>query len=192
MLLLGLLLMSLAFIGVTVALARTTEEVLSPERPTERTIKLLRALKKQFGRRYSYVWSLLPYIQAAAQKYRVDPALILAIMAQESRGNPMAVSNTGAIGLMQIMPQTAKRICGYSSLELLDPIKNIDCGTRILAYLRGRVETLKDVIASYYAGEKAYLYRKRYGRYPSYGKPPVYKYVSDVWRRYIFLVRAVA
>ncbi len=187
MLWVGLLLLGLGFAGATLALAKVTREVLSPVPPTQKTKRLLEALKVQFGRNYAYVQQLLPYVQAASRKYNVPTELILAFMAQESRGNPRAVSSVGATGLMQLMPHIAKRLCGYSQEELFDPIKNIDCGTRLIAYLMRRVETIPDVIASYYAGEKAYRYRKKYGTYPSYGRPPVYKYVSEVYSRYKFL-----
>jgi len=83
-------------------------------------------------------------------------------LVKKSRGNPRAVSSVGAVGLMQVMPRIAKRLCGYSQEDLFDPVKNIDCGTRLIAYLMRRVETITDVIASYYAGEKAYRYRKKY------------------------------
>lgn len=192
MFLLGILLLGLGFVGATIALARATREVLEPVAPEQRTRRLLEALKVQFGKNYSYVYSILPYIQSAANKYRVDPALILAFMAQESKGNPKAISSVGAIGLMQIMPSTARRICGYSASDLYDPIKNIDCGTKLLAYLLSRVPTLRDVIAAYYAGEKAVTYRKKYGRYPAWGNPPVAEYVKSVYDRYIFLREAVA
>jgi len=187
MLWIGLLLLGLGFAGATLTLAKITKEVLSPIPPTEKTKRLLAALKVQFGKNYTYVQQILPYVQAASRKYNVPPELILAFMAQESRGNPRAVSSVGAVGLMQVMPRIAKRLCGYSQEDLFDPVKNIDCGTRLIAYLMRRVETITDVIASYYAGEKAYRYRKKYGTYPSYGRPPVYQYVSEVYERYKFL-----
>ena len=183
--------MSLGFFGAFIALTKTTEEILSPQKPSKRTKILLNTLKAQFGKNYYYVYGLLPYIQAAANKYNVDPALILAFMAQESRGNPKAVSSVGAIGLMQIMPSTARRVCRYDVKDLYNPIKNIDCGAKLIAYLKGRVETVQDIIASYYAGEKAYRYRKKYGRYPSWGKPPTYRYVAEVYNRYKFLLGRV-
>lgn len=189
--LIGLVLLTLGFLGAGLAIWKTSKQILSPTKPTYRTQHIAEILKDQFGPNYSYIMSILPYIQSASYKYGVDPALILAIIAQESRGNPRAVSKAGAIGLMQVMPYMAKRLCGYTRYDLFDPVKNIDCGTKLLSYLKGRVETLQDIIASYYAGEKAYRYRKKYGYYPSYGSPPVWKYVNDVYNRYKKLVAVV-
>lgn len=183
--LIGAILITLGLVTFGFTLSGATRQILEPTSPTRRTRVLLKTLKTQFGRNYEYIKSLLPYIQSAANKYGVDPALILAFIAQESRGNPNAISSTGAIGLMQIMPTTALRICGYTRDDLFDPIQNIDCGVRYIAYLQSRVPTIRDIIAAYYSGEKAVRYRLKYGTYPEWGYPPVYEYVNSVYRRYL-------
>ncbi|MEI9751308.1 membrane-bound lytic murein transglycosylase MltC [Moellerella wisconsensis] len=86
----------------------------------------------------------LPYVRKASAKYGIDPSLILAIMQIESSFNPYAVSRSDAMGLMQIMPNTAGkdvfRSQGKSGVPsrsyLFDPEKNIDTGTAYLAILQ--------------------------------------------------------
>lgn len=82
----------------------------------------------------------------AGTEYRVDPLLVLAVVAVESRFNPVAESAQGAMGLMQVLPKyhQDKLIEHGGDIALLDPALNIDIGTRILQeYLRrgGDVET---------------------------------------------------
>ena len=75
-------------------------------------------------------WGYL--IVEGATKHGVDPDLVAAIIHVESRGNPNAISHSGAVGLMQVMA----REYGYTSrpprAELLDPATNIEWGLRIL------------------------------------------------------------
>ncbi len=68
-------------------------------------------------------------IQQAAEKHGVDPALIRAVIAQESGFDPNAVSPSGCIGLMQVRPSTAE---GMGGGDLYDPATNIDLGTQYL------------------------------------------------------------
>lgn len=70
----------------------------------------------------------------AAQKYGVDPQLIHRIIETESSYNPNAVSKAGAIGLMQLMPDTAKGL----GVDPHDPLQNIDGGTRYFSQLMKR------------------------------------------------------
>jgi len=66
--------------------------------------------------------------------YNISPALILAIIHQESGFNPNAKSHAGAYGLTQIMPQTARLLeCDYNKLN--DPELSIDCSVKFLAAL---------------------------------------------------------
>lgn len=107
------------------------------------------------------------HLQAAAQRYNVDAALLRAIASAESGFNPHAVSHKGAVGLMQIMPGTAERF-GVSgdakrSLEqkLKDPAVNAPIAARYVRYLQTLFPGRPDlVLASYNAGEGAV---KRYG-----------------------------
>ena len=87
----------------------------------------------------------LPEVRKAAARYRLSPALILAVIEVESNFNPRAVSRVGARGLMQIMPATGSMF-GAQAHQLFDPAVNIDVGSRYLRYLanryHGNVETM--------------------------------------------------
>lgn len=69
-------------------------------------------------------------LNAAGKKHGVDPRLLKAIMMQESGGNPNIISDTGALGLMQLMPFNLK---AYGVTNWRDPNQNIDGGAGILA-----------------------------------------------------------
>jgi len=66
--------------------------------------------------------------ERAALRAGINPVINCALMHGESGGNPLAISNMGAIGLMQVMPFNAK-LCRLESKDLLDPEKNVACGT---------------------------------------------------------------
>ncbi len=114
------------------------------------------ALAEFIARRYRVSESAVASFVAAAYRdgaqYRVDPLLILAVMAVESRYNPVAESGMGAKGLMQIMPkQHADKLAERGGEQaLLDPEVNIEIGTQILReYSRrfGDVETALQIYA---------------------------------------------
>jgi soluble lytic murein transglycosylase-like protein len=94
-------------------------------------------------------------IRAAAQKHQVPEALVHSIVKAESNYDVAAVSRTGAIGLMQLMPQTADE---YQA-DPKNPEQNIDAGTRYLRCLlekyRNSRNQLAHVIAAYNAGPGA-------------------------------------
>ena len=75
-------------------------------------------------------WDTL--IKQKANKYSMEPAIIKAIMYQESGGYPNAVSYVGAAGLMQLMPATAAEVAGklgWSSYDVYNPDQNVEMGT---------------------------------------------------------------
>jgi soluble lytic murein transglycosylase-like protein len=111
-------------------------------------------------------------VKAAADRFMLDPALIHAVIEAESRYDPKAVSGKGAIGLMQVMPQTGRRY-GVRAQELRVPEKNIATGAQYLADLlrlfEGDVEL---ALAGYNAGEHAVA---RYGdEIPPYAETKAY------------------
>lgn len=130
-----------------------------------------------------------PLLTQAARDYDVQPALLKAIMAAESGFNPAAVSPKGAIGLMQIMPETAERYGLQSDAKksliqkLADPKTNIRLSARYLRDLHkmfpGKPEL---IIASYNAGEGAV--QKYKNRIPPY--PETRNYVQLVSQFYQF------
>ncbi|HEV8243143.1 MAG TPA: transglycosylase SLT domain-containing protein [Nitrospirales bacterium] len=110
----------------------------------------------------AYPRGLLPTIQALANR-GTDPYLVAAIIREESTYDPAAVSQTGALGLMQVMPQTgqmvANRVGGtepFSRERLFDPPYNIRLGSWYLGYLAEKFDR-KPVyaIAAYNAGPEA-------------------------------------
>jgi len=94
----------------------------------------------------------LALIEGAAAKYRVPAAFVTSIVAAESNFDCMALSAKGAIGLMQLMPETAKEY----GVDPAVPAENIDGGTHYLHWLmeryRNRSGSMKRVIAAYNAG----------------------------------------
>jgi len=110
-----------------------------------------------------------PLIWRAAEKYRVDYALVKAVIKAESNFNPRAISNAGARGLMQLMPETA------NALRVNDPFHpedNIEGGVRHLRYLLDLFKgNLHLVLAAYNAGEEAVF---RYNDIPPYRETQTY------------------
>ena len=104
----------------------------------------------------SIATALAPYqsqINASAQKYGVDPALLSALIYSESSGDPNATSNAGAQGLGQLMPATAAAL-GVSNAY--DPAQNIDGSAHYLAEQLAKYKgNLSDVLAAYNAGPGA-------------------------------------
>ena len=84
----------------------------------------------------------------AAKRHEVDPHLVFAIIASESRGDPEAVSPSGAIGLMQLMPTTADEL----GVDPWKPEENIDGAVRYLALLLQQFGSVDLSLVAYNAG----------------------------------------
>jgi soluble lytic murein transglycosylase-like protein len=92
-------------------------------------------------------------VHEVAERHRVDPALVKAVISTESGWNPAAVSRKGAVGLMQLIPGTAQR---FGVGNLFDPAQNIEAGTTYLRSLLDRYNgDLNKSLAAYNAGERA-------------------------------------
>lgn len=110
----------------------------------------------------------------AAKRHGVNPELVAAVVRAESNWNPRAVSRKGACGLMQIMPATGRRY-GLQRADLFDIEKNLDAGSRYLAWLAERFGgDLPRVLAAYNAGE---------GTVDRYGGVPPYRETREYIRR---------
>ncbi|MDD2760238.1 MAG: transglycosylase SLT domain-containing protein [Methylomonas sp.] len=94
-------------------------------------------------------------ISKAAAKHQMDPKLLHAVIQAESAYNPHAVSSAGAVGLMQLMPDTARR---YGVADRHDAEQNVDGGTRYLKDLLAMFNSnLRLAVAGYNAGEGAVM-----------------------------------
>ena len=107
-----------------------------------------------------------PLIERASRTHGVDVALVHAVISAESAYNPGAVSRAGARGLMQLMPDTARR---FGVQNIMDPSDNIHGGVRylreLLTMFKGNTEL---ALAAYNAGENAVI---RHGhRIPPYAE----------------------
>ena len=92
-------------------------------------------------------------VRETAERHRVDPALIHAVVEIESGWNPSAVSRKGARGLMQLVPGTAQR---FGVGDAFDPQDNLEGGVRYLRTLLERYNgDLERSLAAYNAGEHA-------------------------------------
>jgi soluble lytic murein transglycosylase-like protein len=118
-----------------------------------------------------------PIVEKVSVKYRIDADLIHAIIRAESNYDRFAVSNKGAMGLMQLMPATAAQ---YGVKNVFDPSDNIEGGTR---YLKDLVELYDGrtplVLAAYNAGQEAV---KKYKGIPPY--PETRTYISRIQATY--------
>jgi soluble lytic murein transglycosylase-like protein len=116
-------------------------------------------------------------VEQAARKHDVDPKLVHAVIRQESGYDPYAVSSKGAMGLMQLMPDTADR---FGVRNIFDPAENVRGGVRYLRHLLDRYNgDAALTLAAYNAGEGAV---DRYGEVPPYRE--TVDYVSRIRRMY--------
>lgn len=116
-------------------------------------------------------------IQSASKSTTLDPALIKSVMHAESAFNAGAISKKGAIGLMQLMPDTARR---YGVTSIFDPQQNVLAGSRYLRDLLVQFDgDMSLALAGYNAGENAVV---KHGGIPPYLETR--RYVSKVLELY--------
>jgi len=125
----------------------------------------------------NYPSAYVDIINTACGRHGIDPALVHAIVKVESDFNPYALSRKGAMGLMQLMPQTAVVMNVGNSFN---PNENIDGGVKYLRYLIDRYEgNLPLALAAYNSGETAV---KKWGTIPPY--PETQNYVQRIMKIY--------
>jgi soluble lytic murein transglycosylase-like protein len=119
-------------------------------------------------------------VNTNAGTFGVDPALVKAIIANESAFDPNATSKTGAQGLMQLEPDTA---AGLGVSDAYDPAQNITGGTRYIRSLLDRFHgDLSLAVAAYNAGPGAV---EKYGGIPPYAETQNYvQNVLESYRKY--------
>ena len=116
-----------------------------------------------FGERYANL------IRVSAQKHGVDERLIARVIAAESNFDPKAVSRKRALGLMQLLPETAAR---YAVVNVFDPAQNIEAGTHYLKDLLARYSgNVRFALAAYNAGPEMV---DRYGGVPPFAETQNY------------------
>ncbi len=118
-----------------------------------------------------------PLVKKVAGKYRIDPELVHIVIRAESNYDVFAISSAGAMGLMQLMPDTALQ---YGVQNIFDPAQNIEGGVR---YLRDLVRLYGGktplVLAAYNAGQDAV---RRYKGIPPY--PETRSYIAGIMKTY--------
>ncbi len=117
-------------------------------------------------------------IAETAERHDVDPTILRALIKTESNFNPRAISHKGAMGLMQLMPATARQ---YGVRNAFDPGQNLDGGVRHFKYLLALYEgNLHLSLAAYNAGEGAV---RRYNGIPPYRETQQYvRKISSMYR----------
>ncbi len=166
-------------------------------RASDGTILFTDQAQGQVGPQYTFLsvrkgWSDIPrvlsnaqrdqydtLITQAATRFRVEPALVKAVIHAESLFNRNAISRVGAQGLMQLMPETAAYLKVNNPF---DPRANIAGGTQFIAYLKGKFSELDHILAAYNAGEGNV---RRYGGIPPFKETQAYvKKVKQLRQRY--------
>ena len=125
---------------------------------------------------------LEPVIARHSRRHRLHPALVRAVIKAESDFDPMAISRAGAVGLMQLMPQTAALM---DVQDVYNPDQNIEGGTKYLRQLLDRFHgNLPLALAAYNAGESAV---ERYRSLPPFEETRLYvKKVLRYYRAFLF------
>ncbi len=121
--------------------------------------------------------SLQALIQHYSDYYQIDPLLVRLIIEQESAFDPLALSPAGAMGLMQLMPDTAW-LLGVT--DPFDPEQNVEAGVRYFAQQMDQFGNVELALAAYNAGPGAV---ETWGGVPPY--PETVNYVNSIMGRYL-------
>ena len=121
---------------------------------------------------------IISMIDKVAQKHGVDEKLVRALVRQESGFNPNATSHCGAMGLMQLMPATAK---GLGVKDPYNPVQNVEGGVKYLKSMLNKYNgNVILALAAYNAGPGAV---DKYGTVPPYGETQ--NYVKSILANYL-------
>lgn len=120
----------------------------------------------------SYKGEYLAVARSTAQRHNVPPNLFLRLIQQESGWNPKAKSHKGALGLAQLMPQTAQVL----GVNPHDPKQNLEGGARYLRQMYNKFGSWRLALAAYNAGPGAV---EKYGGVPPYKETK--NYVRVIW-----------
>lgn len=128
-------------------------------------------------------------VEFYCKKYNIEKNLVFSVIYSESSFVKDKVSSAGAVGLMQIMPSTAKYVCemlGKSEYDLFDEKDNIEIGVKYLAYLFGKFKSEEYVLYAYNGGEGTLLKWLESGDKEFWYKESVnyYKKVERVKKKY--------
>ena len=117
-------------------------------------------LPANLARRFLFPVSHREQILESSSRHGVDPLLVCAVIDTESDWDETAMSDAGAVGLMQLMPATSSELADYGIVDawsydptnLSDPATNIEYGSAYLAWLQNQLGSADEVIAAYNAG----------------------------------------
>ncbi|MDB5095631.1 MAG: soluble lytic murein transglycosylase [Cyanobacteria bacterium RYN_339] len=130
-------------------------------------------------------------IVAQAKAYNLDPLFVAAVIRQESGFRPHARSAVGAVGLMQLMPDTGRwastkvGMKGFQVDQLEDPATNIRLGCWYLGYLFGQFKEPDKVLMAYNGGEgNVSSWQGQAGEQLAYAYPETQTYVGATMRAY--------
>lgn len=167
-------------LGKTGSAKQTPTKQTSAKQPAKQSVKVVAKktptkTTNQTNPRFS---KHIPYqhLRHTAKKHGIDPLLVKAIIKVESGGKPNARSRKGAVGLMQVMPATARQ---YGRYNLKDPKQNITVGVRHFSNLKKRYKNTKIALAAYNAGEGNV---DKYGGIPPFGETR--RYVANTMATY--------
>jgi soluble lytic murein transglycosylase len=123
---------------------------------------------------------MMDYADRYSRAHNLSPALVKAIIRAESNGNRFAVSRKGAMGMMQLMPFTSKRL---KVNDPFDPVENIEGGVKYIKELMGTFRgNVVHAVAAYNAGPAAV---QKYGGIPPYPETRIYvKRVLNFYEQY--------
>jgi soluble lytic murein transglycosylase len=154
---------------------------------------LLQTSKPGWWERFWYPLRYEQIVRGHARNYSLDPALVAAVIYQESKFEADARSTSGAIGLMQLLPDTAKGIALHTGgtqfrvSDLYDPEINVRYGSWYLRHLIEKYENEQTALAAYNAGQDNVDRWRRAGRGIQFSETRAYvervEELKEIYRR---------